>query len=116
MSANARNYRERLYRSRAHPGVEDRSDFVDKRDSFLTVYASAIPFLALEYIAERNYEFLPSGLVCPVGYLMFWAFYYTYYRPGFLEDRLTSAAPRTLLNPTAILGVILGVAIWFVKV
>lgn len=109
---NAREYREHLYRSRSHPELLG-SDFYDRRDSFSTLYLSIIPFLALEYYCEISFELLPSGLVFPTGYLLFWAFYYTYYKPGFLEDRLTSPQKWDL---TGIPTVLVGVLIWFVKV
>jgi hypothetical protein len=112
MPVNARHYRGELYRLRAHP-TSVPGDFVDQRDSFTTLYLSLIPFLLLEYYAEATWEVLPSGLVFPVGYLLFWAFYYTYYKPGFLEDRLS--APQRW-EFTALPTVVVGVAIWFVKV
>ena len=110
--ANVYQYREHLYRQRAHP-IHPPSDFIDNRDSFTTVYLSAIPFLVAEYFTEVTYEFIPSGLVFPVGYLLFWAFFYTYYRPGFLEERLSQPKKYELVG---IPSVLLGVVIWFIKV
>ena len=111
MAINARQYREHLYRVRSHP--EDTAGFVDNRDSFGTVYFSVLPFLLAEYFAESTYEMIPSGLVFPVGYLLFWAFFYTYYRPGFLENHLTQPKKFEVLGIPAIL---MGVVIWFIKV
>jgi len=113
MAVNARHYREELYRLRAHPGHAVAHDFVDQRDSFANVYLSLIPFLALEYMTEVSYDFIPSGLVFPTGYLLFWAFYYTYYKPGFLEERLTTPKKWDMM---AVPTVLMGVTIWFVKV
>lgn len=114
MITNARQYREHLYRLRTHPQPEIlQSDFVDQRDSFSWVYLSLIPFLALEYFAELKISGFPSGLICPVGYFLFWAFYYTYYKPGFLENRLS--APDKF-DASGIPHVLIGVVIWFVKV
>jgi len=114
MGLKARHYREELYRLRAHPSHSSysNSDFVDERDSFVTVYLSLIPFVMGEYMAELSVVFLPSGLIFPMGFLLFWAFYYTYYKPGFLEDKLTSPVRWDF---AAIPALILGVAIWFVK-
>lgn len=113
MAANARQYREHLYRLRTHPESLDHDDFVDQRDSFLPLYLSLVPFLMLEYAAELSYEVLPSGLIFPLGFLLFWAFFYTFYKPGFLEDRLSSPQKWDLIGiPTVLMGVL----IWFVKV
>lgn len=87
--------------------------FVDKRDSFTTVYLTLFPFLAAEYAVELAYDAIPSGLVFPVGYLLFWAFYYTYYKPGFLEDHLSNPHKWDLAGIPALF---LGVLIWFMKV
>ena len=112
--SNAHNYREHLYRARAHPKKPVPTAFIDRRDSFGRVYFSIIPFLALEYLSEARYEFFPSGLVFPTAFLLYWAFYYTYYRPGLLENKL-SALPHkkdVMMLPALFLGVV----IWFVKV
>lgn len=113
---NAREYRDHLYRSRSHPelrSIELSEGFYDNRDSFSNVYLSILPFLALEYYCEISYELLPSGLVFPTGYLLFWAFYYSFYQPGFLENKLSSPQKWDL---NGIPTVLLGVMIWFVKV
>lgn len=111
MRLRARDYREQLYRMRSHPRSDEWS-FHDQRDSFAMVYLSVIPFGVAEYVVELNYEVLPGALIFPIGFLLFWAFYYTYYKPGFLENRLT--APTQDL--TAVPVLLLGVLIWFVKV
>ena len=108
----SREYRDRLYRSRSHPDTSQ-EDFSDNRDSFVTVYASLIPFIGAEYLAQLTYELIPSGLVFPVGWILFWAFFYTYYKPNVLEDKLSSTES---LNPAAIFSVVIGVIIWFIKV
>lgn len=110
MSANSKYYRDHLYRLREHP-VDP--GMADGRNSFTRVYLSLVPFLMLEYYVERTSDVLPSGLVFPMGFLLFWAFYYTYYRPGLLEDRLST--PKEW-NPAGIVTLLVGVAIWFVKV
>lgn len=113
MALKAKNYREEIYRLRAHPSSAMPEDFVDDRDSFLRVYASLIPFLAGEYFLERAFDLPVSGLIFPIGFLLFWAFYYTYYRPDLLEDQLSVPAE---FHPGAILNLLFGVAIWFIKV
>lgn len=112
MRVNPRQYREQLYRLRSHP--PDHA-FYDRRDSFTWVYLSAIPFGVLEYFAEASFEKVPGGLVFPLGFLLFWAFYYTYYKPGILEGRL-GASSRSELDLTLLPQLLVGVLIWFVKV
>jgi hypothetical protein len=116
MRIKAREYRQHLYHLRAHPTsylAQERAGFNDQRDSFLTVYLSLLPFIVGEYFAEISYDNLPSGLIFPLGYLLFWAFYYTYYKPGYLEERLTAPKKWDLM---AIPTVLVGVMIWFVKI
>ncbi len=91
----------------------DPTQWVDSRDSFYNVYLSAIPFIFLEYAAESFITLMPSGVVFPFGFLLFWAFYYTYYKPGFLENRLSNTEEWSFVSiPTVLLGVV----VWFVKV
>lgn len=111
MSA-VRKYRETAYRLRAHPYTMP-PEYVDQRDSFFRVYLSIVPFLCLEYLVEASFESVASGLLFPMGYLLFWAFYYTYYRPGYLENKLSDVGNGDL---SEIPRLIFGVAIWFVKV
>lgn len=109
---NARNYRRQLYQVRSHSNLRNEG-FYDQRDSFLTVYLSIIPFLVLEYMVELSYDIIPSGLIFPTGYFLFWAFYYTFYKPGFLEEKLSTPQKWDLMG---IPSVLMGVIIWFVKV
>ncbi len=109
---NAKQYRSHLYQVRNHPRTKALPDFYDQRDSFVGLYLSLIPFLGLEYFFEKSVD-VPSGLIFPTGFLLFWAFYYTYYKPGILEDKLTQPHKWDL---TAIPTVLIGVAIWFLKV
>ncbi len=106
------HYRERLYRERAHP-PGDKDEFRDYRDSFSRVYFSATFFLFAEFLAEKDFTFIPSGLIFPMGFLIFWAVYYTYYRPTTLEEKIFF--PERW-NWQAIPQVLFGVAIWFVKI
>lgn len=108
---DAKRYREHLHKVRTHPS--DSEDWVDQRDNFMAVYFTVAPFVAVEYLAEVSYEVLPPGLIFPMGFLLFWAFYYTYYKPGYLEERLTEPAQWNL---AVVPGLVLGLAIWFVKV
>lgn len=109
-----REYREHLYRLRQHPPTtgDDDDTFHDDRDNFTKVYLSVVPFFALELALRKSWPVYPHGIVFPVGFLLFWAFYYTYYKPGMLEDRL---AERSQWTPGRILVVLAGVTIWFVK-
>jgi hypothetical protein len=49
----------------------------------------------------------------PVGFLFFWAFYYTYYQPGHLEKTLSSEKKWDLSGIPVIL---INTCIWFVKI
>jgi hypothetical protein len=106
-------YRAQLHRERAHRGEDDGGDSIDYRDSFTRVYLSSTVFLAAEYVTEASITIIPSGLIFPLGFLIFWAVYYTYYKPTVLEAKLFF--PERW-NWKAIPTVLLGVAIWFVKV
>lgn len=109
MPMNAREYREHLYRQRSHP----ESYAKPSRDSFSLLYLSIVPFLVLEYYCELRFETIPSGLLFPTGFILFWAFYYTYQKPGVLESKLVSESKWDLFSvPTVLLGTV----IWFVKV
>lgn len=110
---DAKDYREQLHRNRSHSSEKQKDAFVDQRDSFSIVYLSLIPFLVVEYFIEVAYDVIPAGLIFPIGYLLFWAFYYTYYKPGFLEDKLSA---QSQWNLAALPAIVMGVAIWFVKV
>jgi DnaJ domain len=113
MGGNLRQYRDNLYRLRSHPEESLPSEFLDRRDASFPLYLSIIPFLILEYWVEESSQGRISALAFPTGYLLFWAFYYTYYRPGVLEENIS--APRRF-DLRFIPALILGVAIWFVKV
>jgi hypothetical protein len=112
MRVTARQYRDEIYRLRAHPSYANHG-FEDRRDSFLGLYLSLVPFVIAEYLGELTFSVIPSGVIFPLGYLLFWAFYYTYYRPGFLEENLSTPKHWELFS---IPGLLIGVFIWFVKV
>ncbi len=107
---NARQYRDDLYKTRAHPNRHVPSAVSDDRDSFLKVYLSVIPFAAVEYLMEANSTSAISGLAFPTGWLIFWAFYYSFYRPGYLENKLNEKAKLSNFPV-----VVMGSAIWLVK-
>lgn len=112
MPSNARNYREHLYKNRSHPHVPASTPSQDN-NSLWIAQVSFVPFLVLEYFAEKRIEALPSGIVFPVAYLIFWAFFYTYVRPGYLETKLSGSKKW---DTVGIPSVLFGVAIWVVKV
>lgn len=113
MSRLHRHYREHLYQNREHPeGFDLPSGFSDGRDSFFTVYFSVVPFLGLEYLAEIKLAVIPSGVVFPVGFVIFWSFYYTFYKPNYLEGRLSS---RRDWDAASVPALILGSLFWAVK-
>lgn len=115
MPTDPNKYREHLYRYRSHPpeGAGVRPDLPDRRNSFAAVYLSILPFIGLEYFAELYFRVLPSGLVFPVGFVLFWAFFYTYYKPGVLEGRLSNSSDWSL---AVLPSLLIGTAFWLVKV
>ncbi|MBI1862027.1 MAG: J domain-containing protein [Deltaproteobacteria bacterium] len=107
---NSHDYRQEAYRLRSHP--HQGSDLsLERRDSFAGVYWSLLPFIGLEIFSEAALTTIPGGLVFPLGFFLFWAFYFTYSRPGHLEARLTECFQFSAI-PTLVLG---GV-IWLIKV
>ncbi len=110
---SVKEYRDQVYRLRGLPNHHEGGDFVDRRDSFGIVYGSIVPFVLLELFIEKTVDLAPSGVVFPMGYLLFWAFYYTFYKPGFLEERLSDPNKWGF---GAIVSTIFGLVIWFVKV
>lgn len=54
-------------------------------------------FLILEYLMERKVEAAASGLVFPLGFLLFWAFYFVFLRDhgGWRELLLLVPGQRT---------------------
>lgn len=86
LSNSAIKYREHLYLLKQHP--EEPLDGWDARDSAGMVYGSVTLFMMGEYFAEISVTRAPSGLLFPTGYVLFWAFYYTFYRPRTLSDSL----------------------------
>jgi hypothetical protein len=108
--SSPKDYRDRFHRpTDPAQGLEG---FVDQRDSLVRIYVSLVPFLVAEYYSELHYDFLPPALIFPIGFLLFWAFYYTYYKPGFLEE----LGRQGQWNLSAIPLVVLGVSIWFVRI
>ena len=67
----------------------------------------------IEYMNDGSISLIPSGLIFPTSYLLFWAVYYSYYCPGFFEERLTAPKKWDMM---AVPTILIGVTIWFVKV
>jgi hypothetical protein len=110
MAMDAKKYREFLHHSRSHPLSHSSGS---SEESYKHLYFSIPAFLILEFYLEHKAESLPQGIAFPFGFLLFWAFYYTYQRPGHLESKLKSPQRwQTSSIPT----VILKATIWFVKV
>ncbi len=99
--------------STARQVAETNPEFHDERDSLFGVVVSLVAFAAAEFFVELNIDSLPGGLVFPVGFILFWAFYYTYYRPNTLENRLKPLSEMSFPN---VFGIVFGVLVWFVKV
>ena len=109
-----REYRDQLYRYRSHPHPDAAPvEIDDKRGSFLLLYVTIGPFLVAEYLAE-SVEMVPSGLIFPVGFFLFWAFFYIYYKPDFLEKRMSQSKDGGL-NLLTLPSLLIGLGIWVVK-
>ncbi len=50
------------------------------QDSLNNVYVSVLPFVAGEYLIEANWSWSPTGIIFPAGFLLFWTFYFIYFR------------------------------------
>jgi hypothetical protein len=99
----------RREQSRHEPSFDG---FHDARNSFVPVWISLPPFLMMEYFVELSMPRMPSALVFPVGFLLFWAFYFTFYKPNVLEDKLSDPLRWQLSFPPSL---ILGLVLWFIK-
>jgi hypothetical protein len=55
---------------------------------------------------------MPSALVFPVGFLLFWAFYFTFYKPNVLEEKLSDPLRWQVSFPPSL---VLGLVLWFIK-
>lgn len=107
---NAREYREHLYQNRAHPEKNGISSAPAEGSS---VYLSIGIFLLVEYGLQSKFISYPSGLLFPMGFLVFWAFYYSYYQPGHLEKKLSDEGKWDLRG---IPDTLMTSCIWFVKI
>jgi len=110
MAIDSKKYRDYLHQSRSHP--ENNALDSNSRSS-QHLYWSVPCFLVLEWILESRLDGLPPGLSFPFGFLLFWAFYYTYRKPGHLESKLQSS---DRWENSSVLSVVLEASIWFVKV
>ena len=73
MALSHKDYRSHLYANRTHP---EQPQTIQKSSLSLSFWImSSIPFLIIEYFFEVEFKRLPSGLVFPAGYVMFWGFY-----------------------------------------
>lgn len=86
--------------------------FDDARNSFVPVWISLPPFLMMEYFVELSMPRIPSALVFPVGFLLFWAFYFTFYKPNVLEEKLSDPLRWQVSFPPSL---VLGLVLWFIK-
>jgi hypothetical protein len=92
---------------RNDPSTYSNEGFYDRRNSLKGIYISLFLFIGLEYIAELKFDAIPSGLVFPLGFLLFWGFFYTYYKPNFLEEKLTGPKEWNLIQiPLSVLSFI----------
>lgn len=114
MAMDSKKYRDYLHQSRSHPrSFSSVSSAPPASESHPLLYFSALVLLGLEIYLEFKYEALPQGIAFPFGFLLSWAFYYTYLKPGHLEFKLKS--PQRWEH-ASIPTVILNSAIWFVKI
>ncbi len=75
MALSHKDYRSHLYENRTHP---ERVESNQKNSlSFSFWILSCVPFLIVEYILQKEFKKMPSGLVFPAGFFLFWGFYQT---------------------------------------
>jgi hypothetical protein len=110
MAIDSKKYRDYLHQTRSHP---DSATLGSDSKNSQHLYWSVPCFLALEWILETRFDGLPPGLCFPFGFLLFWAFYYTYLKPGHLESKLQSC---DRWENSSVVSVVLEASIWFVKV
>jgi len=88
MALDSKKYREYLHQTRSHPETLS----PEAISSSVKYFHWSVPCcLALEWFLEAQMDGLPPGLGFPVGFLLFWAFYYTFYRSGLIESKLGSS-------------------------
>ncbi|NBX69667.1 MAG: hypothetical protein EBR01_11970 [Proteobacteria bacterium] len=107
---NAREYRQHLYQNRSHP---EKLNVASKTSDVSFIYASVAGFLVVEGYLQFKIAQYPSGLLFPMGFLFFWAFFYTYYKPGHLESKLSNESKWDL---SGIPDTLMTSCIWFVKI
>ena len=104
-------YRKHLHEFRQHPGPVVQPA-TENGIPVALLYTSLLPFLLIEFGSEFYAEKLPAGLFFPTGFFLFWAFYYTYQRPGALETRLGANATW---KPHEFPALLLALVIWGAK-
>lgn len=76
MALSEKDYRSHLYENRTHPETENKPE-KKNAPSFSIWILSAVPFLLIEYFFEVEFKRLPSGLIFPAGFVLFWGFYHS---------------------------------------
>ena len=107
---NAREYRQHLYQNRSHP---EKINVASHSSDASFIYVSVAGFLVVEGYLQFKLAQYPSGLIFPMGFLFFWAFFYTYYKPGHLENKLSNESKWDL---SGIPDTLMTSCIWFVKI
>jgi hypothetical protein len=71
--------------------------------SWNIINASLIVFLIAEFILEKKYPSFPTGILFPVGFLFFWAFFYLYRTQIlFFEKRRPQIQTKIVITPDEI--------------
>lgn len=81
--------------------------------SFAKVYISIIPFLIFELLAEWKLRLPLGGAFFPLGYLFFWAIFFTYYEPKNLEKKFIYYEDNFSL--AQVFPLLITALIWFVR-
>ena len=82
------------------------------QESLNPIYASMVPFAVAEYLIERLWSWSPTGILFPIGFLLFWTFYYIYFRSVMLSQRLQGARGPAL---STFFVIVAGVIVWFFR-
>jgi len=92
MRLSSRNYREYLHTSRTHPPSRSQP-LIKNQNQFFSVsyfftgnlkpliYTTVPAFLGLELWMELQVNSFPAGLSFPFGFILFWAFFYSFRTP-----------------------------------
>lgn len=101
---NRHEYRDYLHKMKEHPKFLPPPKKDPNNDiSWNIINASLILFLIAEFILEKKYPSFPTGILFPVGFLFFWAFFYLFRTQIlFFEKRKQPLQTKIIIVPDEI--------------